>query len=52
MVWMMQAASSLSTLPEEKERVGDFCLVSLINLDANLLSKEVLSVIPNMFCAS
>lgn len=52
MVWMMQAASSVSTVSEEAERVGDFCLVSLINVDANLLTKEVLSVIPNKLCRS
>lgn len=46
-VWMMQG--SFSSLPtpseEEEERVGDFSLVSLINVDANLLSEEVLCVL-------
>lgn len=41
---MMQAASSLPTLSAEEERARDFGLVSLINVDANLFSKEVVCV--------
>lgn len=36
------AARTVQTMSEEEKRVGDFCLVSLINVDSCLLSKEVL----------
>lgn len=39
-----EAACISQTKSEEEERVGDFCRVSLINVDANVLSKEVLCV--------
>lgn len=39
-----ETACISQTKSEEEERVGDFCRVSLINVDANLLSKEVLCV--------
>lgn len=39
-----ETACISQTKSEEEERVGDFCRVSLINVDANLLPKEVLCV--------
>lgn len=36
---MMQTASFLSVLSEKEKHVGDFCGVSLIIMNANLLSQ-------------